>query len=336
MNTITVCSYYGTGSSAVTDFISEFSTVQSLTNYEFRFVHDPDGLSELEYNVVQNFNRHNSGHALKRYKKLVDYYSSHLLTKRYEAFFKGKWKEYSYRFIEELTDFSFPGIWDFDYYDKGEWWTFWHKLPNRIMHKLHLGDSETEAGLTGKEITYGCHPSEKKFLECAKRYTDSLLEYANPKNKEILMVDQILPSSNIEHHMRYFTNIKAFVVDRDPRDLYLLGKYRWNSKIVPKDPDLFCQWYEYARSTRKEENWDPAKICFIQFEDLIYKYDESAEKLMAFAGLKNEHHINPKTCFNPAVSIRNTRLWIQHPEYKAEADYIAQKLPEYLYHLDGE
>ena len=77
MNTITVCSYYGTGSSAITDLISEFDNVTSLTNFEFRFAHDPDGLSELEYNLVENFNRHNSGHALKRYKKFVDYYSSH-------------------------------------------------------------------------------------------------------------------------------------------------------------------------------------------------------------------------------------------------------------------
>ena len=70
MKVITCASYYGTGSSAISDYISEFKGVKSLTDYEFRFAHDPDGLSELEYNLVENFNRHNSGHALKRYKKL--------------------------------------------------------------------------------------------------------------------------------------------------------------------------------------------------------------------------------------------------------------------------
>ncbi|MCF0241805.1 MAG: hypothetical protein HUK25_04160, partial [Treponema sp.] len=324
MNTITVCSYYGTGSSAITDLISEFDNVKSLTNFEFRFAHDPDGLSELEYNLVENFNRHNSGHALKRYKKFVDYYSSHLFTKRYEAFFKGKWKELSYKYINELTDFSFPGIWDFDFYDKGEWWSFWHKLPFRIIHKLHIGDVDSEAGLCSKETTYCSHPTEEKFLECTKKYTDALLDYSNPEKKEILMMDQILPSSNIERHMRYFSDVKAFVVDRDPRDLYLLAKYRWNSKIVPLDIDLFCKWFLYARSTRKEENWNPEKICFIQFEDLIYKYDETVSKIMDFAGLKNENHVNPKKYFNPDVSIKNTRLWEQNPEWKNEADYIAK------------
>ena len=91
----TVASYYGSGSSAVTDLLSEFEGVKSLTNYEFRFAQDPDGLSELEYNLVENFNRHNSGHALKRYRDLVDYYGDHLFVRRYEPFFQNKWKELS-------------------------------------------------------------------------------------------------------------------------------------------------------------------------------------------------------------------------------------------------
>ena len=50
-----------------------------MTNYEFRFVQDPDGISDLEYNLVENHNRHNSGHALKRFKKLVDLMQVHSL-----------------------------------------------------------------------------------------------------------------------------------------------------------------------------------------------------------------------------------------------------------------
>ncbi len=48
---------------AVTDLLGEFDNIKSLTEYEFRFAHDPDGLSELEYNLVENFNRH-AAHAL--------------------------------------------------------------------------------------------------------------------------------------------------------------------------------------------------------------------------------------------------------------------------------
>ena len=336
MKIITVCSYYGTGSSAVTDFISEFDNVKSFTNFEFRFAHDPDGLADLEYHLIENFNRHNSGHALKRFKKFVDYYSAHFMAPRYEAFFHGNWKKLAYEYIDSLTDFSYPGIWQFDFYDKGRLWEFWHKLPNRIIHKLHIGDVDSEFGIFSKEITLASHPTEQKFLYCTKNFTDSLFSLANPERKPFLMVDQLLPSSNIEHHMRYFSNIQAIVVDRDPRDLYLLSKYVWKSKIVPSNIDLFCKWFSYARTTRETENWNSQKILFIQFEDLIYNYDDTTNKIMSFLNLSKENHLTPRKYFIPEVSIKNTRLWKQNPSYAKEAEYIANKLPQYLYHLNGE
>lgn len=116
---ISCASYYGSGSSAVTDYVSEFNNVYSFTNEEFRFVQDPDGVSDLEYNLVENFNRHNSGHALKRFKKLVDFQSGNFLFKRYEKFFLGNWKKYSYEYIKNLTDFTYHGWWQYDLLDKG-------------------------------------------------------------------------------------------------------------------------------------------------------------------------------------------------------------------------
>ena len=82
MRIISCASYYGSGSSAITDLISEYEDVFSLTNEEFRFVQDPNGISDLEYNLVENFNRHNSGWALKQYKKKVDFYPGNFLTHR--------------------------------------------------------------------------------------------------------------------------------------------------------------------------------------------------------------------------------------------------------------
>ena len=57
MKIITCASYYGTGSSAVTDLLSEYSSIRSLGRYEYRFAWDPDGVSDLEFNIVQNNNR---------------------------------------------------------------------------------------------------------------------------------------------------------------------------------------------------------------------------------------------------------------------------------------
>lgn len=337
MKIVTCASYFGTGSSAVIDYISEFSCVKTLSsNYEFRFAHDPDGLSELEFNLVENFNRHNSGHALKRYKRLVDYYSDHFLVRRYEPYFNNQWKKLSYEYINSLTDFTYKGAWQYDYYDRGPWFEFWHKLPNRILKKTIWRNNEKGIDMLKNEITYASHPSEEKFLKCTREYTDALLRAANKENMPILLVDQLLPSSNIERHMRYFNNIQVIVTDRDPRDLYLLGKYVYNTSIIPRDIETFCKWYIYARSTREKENWDSSKILLIRFEDLIYRYDETTAKIREWVGLNEADHINPKKFFDPSKSIKNTRLWKQNPKYRAEADEIAKILPNHLYNIPGE
>ncbi len=332
---ITVASYYASGSSAVTDFLSEFDNVKSLTDYEFRFAHDPDGLSELEYNLVENFNRHNSGHALKRYRNLVDYYSDHFLVKRYEPFFQNRWKKESYSYIESLVDFSYPGCWQYDFYDKGPWYEFWHKLPERILKRTIWKNNPDKHLYFEKDVTYASHPSEEKFLDCTRKYTDALMNLANAEQLPYMVVDQILPSSNIARHMRYFNNIKTFVVDRDPRDVYLLAKYEWNDTIVPKDLELFCQWYAYNRSTKHIEQMSASSIMFVQFEDLIYRYEETTIKIMDWLGLDRKNHTHPLKCLNPHKSIKNTKYWEQHPEFADEANYIAEMLPQFLYQYEG-
>ena len=69
MKLLTCASYHGTGSSAVTNLIDECDNIHDMGDYEFRFVQDPDGICDLEYNLVINNHRLNSGYAIKRYKK---------------------------------------------------------------------------------------------------------------------------------------------------------------------------------------------------------------------------------------------------------------------------
>ena len=71
MRIITCASYYGSGSSAVTDLISESSEVFSLGEYEYRFLQDPNGISDLEYNIIDNNHRHNTSNSIKEYIKYV-------------------------------------------------------------------------------------------------------------------------------------------------------------------------------------------------------------------------------------------------------------------------
>lgn len=336
MRFITCASYYGSGSSAVTDFVSEFSSVYSFTNEEFRFVQDPDGIADLEYNLVENFNRHNSGHAIKRYKRLVDFYCGNFFGKKYESFFHGNWKSYSDAYINELVDFTYPGWWQYDLLDKGRWFYFRKRILNKIL-RLTLWHNQPERTLNTmkKEITYCAHPSEEKFLKCTQKYIESLFGSVC-NGARILMVDQFVPPTNLNRYLRYFNDIKVVVVDRDPRDVFVLEKYVWKDGIIPTDAELFCKWFKYTRGHRKNEKVDQDNVLYVQFEDLVYKYDTTAQKLMDWLGLAYKDWNRRKEIFNPDKSIRNTQTWKKMNCYLDEIEYIEKELGEYLYNFEGE
>ncbi len=334
MKIITCASYYGTGSSAITDLISEFDNCKSLGNYEFRFVHDPEGISDLEHNLVENQNRHNSGRALKRYKKTVDFLSGNRFLKKYEGFFQNEFKKMSYNYIEELTEFKYNGYWHYDLTDKGMLYYTTYKILAKIVRRFagfFIKDKERGFKLIRNEVTYCSYPTEAEFLAVTRKYLKDLFEIANKDNKEFLMVDQLVPPTNVDRYTRYFENIKIVVVDRDPRDLFLLENLYWKTAVIPRDVKTFCKWYEITRRHRKFEKYNEHNTILIQFEDLIYDYENSLDKIMKFLGLERSNHKYKKQNFNPDISIKNTRLYEKHPERDEEIQYIYKELKEFCY-----
>ncbi len=334
MRFITCASYYSSGSSAVTDFVSEFDNIAKFGDEEFRFVHDPDGIADLEYNLVENFNRHNSGHAIKRYLKLVKYYSGNFLSKKYKGLFGKAWEKCSKEYIDQLTDFTYHGWWQYDLLDRGPVYLFRKRIMNKLLHlTVWRNDPERTLNTMKKEITYCAHPSEDKFIRLTKEYIEKLFDSVRG-DKEIIMADQIVPSSNTERYLRYFNDIQVVIVDRDPRDTFLLEKYRWKDGIIPTDVETFCKWFLYTRENGKYRTIQNERIYYLQFEDLIYRYDETAEKLMKWLGLKPEWHTFKQQYFCPDKSINNTRLWEKEECDLSDVRYIEEHLRDYLYNLE--
>lgn len=330
MSLISCASYYGSGSSAFTDLVSEYDGVKSLTDYEFRFVHDIDGISDLEFHLVECPNRHNSGHALKRFWKLSKFNHGKWFNARYEPFFGGKYLELTKQYVDELTDFKYPAYWFYDMYDRGNIFYYTKSLQNKLYRKLKITKS-----VMPDEITFGSHPTQEKFIHATQKYLQSLFIAANPEEMPYLMMDQILPSSNVNRCLRYFPeDTKLVIVDRDPRDIYLSEKLFWHEDVAPHDVNAFCQWFDYTHSCSKGEMMDENKVLKINFEDLIYKYNETMEKIERFLGFKSDNHTNPFEGFNPKRSIVNTQLWKRN-ESPEEMEVIRVKLPQYLYDFES-
>lgn len=333
MEVITATGFYGTGSSAITDLLSDCDNVECKGDYEIRILHDPYGISDLEYNLIENPNRHNTSNAIKKFKWNVDFLSGKWWNKRYEKYFDGKFKKYSYEYIENISEFIYNGKWHWDIVERG--YTFW--LINRCYNKFfsvikkifHIKNEVNHNLLPKNEKAYAGIDNEELFLKNTNKYMNKLLNAISTKKDSILCVDQLVPPSNFTRYSRYVKGIKIFVVDRDPRDIYLLEKKVWKGNIVPcYDVETFCKWYRWTRRMY-EKSVKTENVMKIQFEDLIYDYENTLDKVLKFAKIEKTHYnLNH---FDPNKSILNTKLWEKYPEYYNDISYIAKHLSEYCY-----
>lgn len=333
MKIITCASYFGTGSSAVTDFFSEFSNCSSIGDYEVRFIHDPNGIRDLEYNVIENNNRHNTSHAIKNFRKYVNYLNGTFIKKRYRKYCGKDFLKYSYEYINNITELCCDASWHFDIKDKGELFSLIDSAYIRLC-RLRNKNSLTSLLVYTHEKGYFSAIDKDTFYKYTKKYINNVIGSMNKADTEYIMVDQLVPPSNIDQYLNYFDNIKVFVVDRDPRDVYLYSKIFFKTNVVPyKNIEEYCKWYEIIRRHRKRETIDNENVLFVQFEDLIYKYKETTKKLIEFVGIDPEKHTKPLTKLDPVISIKNTNLKEKFPKYKNEIEYIETHLQEYLYHF---
>ena len=190
MNKIITCAgYYGTGSSIVTDLLKEFNNCYSLGEYEFRFIQDPDGISDLDYNLVENNHRHNSGYALKKYEKLAKFLSGNRFIKKYEQFFDNKFYSETQKYIENLKDLEWIGMWHEDVRSKGILFYYLERSLNKIVVLLNekiFNKKECGFTLLKNEKTYYSYPREE-FYTYTKKYIEALCTIVNKENKEFIV-----------------------------------------------------------------------------------------------------------------------------------------------------
>ena len=180
------------------------------------------------------------------------------------------------------------------------------------------------------EITYCSHPTENHFIEVTKKYISEMFKTVSD-TKDIMMVDQLVPPTNLSRYLRYFDDIKVVVVDRDPRDIYVLEKYVWRDGVIPNDVEKFCDWFIYTRQHRQQDNLNTENIKFIMFEDMVYNYEQQTDKLMDWLALDASNHTHKKAVFNPDYSMKNTQTWKKYAVPKADIEYIEKRLADYLY-----
>lgn len=326
---ITTTGYYGTGSSAITDMLLDHNKMTSLGEYEFKFLQDINGVSDLEFRFVENHHRHNSGHALKLYLKYAKSVYGFKFKKGYNYFFGKRWIEESKKYISNLTGLTFNGYYNQDLLELPRLRYYFKGFLNTVAKKTGLVDKEGSLNLLPKEKTHLGFVSKEEFHLITRQYVENLFSDEKFSKNEYIFIDQAVPASNIARYTKYFNDLKVFVLERDPRDIYLLEKHVWKTKCYPTgDVNDFCVWFDLTRKHRETEVYE-SNVMFLYFEELIYKYDETKKKIEAFLGLEN---INQnKKYFNPEKSIKNTQVWKRYPAENENIKIIEDKLAKYLY-----
>ena len=322
--------YMGSGSSAVTNLISEYRGFSNdYDTYEYVFLHCPNGIFDFEDKILKNNTVVKSDEAIRRFRSEMEklYNKKHYWVGNYEKILTPKFLTYTEEFIKSLNYFNYPG-----FYYKHEEVNF-NMYIKLILKKFKL--IKTPKILKYKNGMEVCFPSDELFYKSAKRYIEKSLE---KYNNEDVILDQLLLPHNLYRIDNYFdNNLKVIVVERDPRDVFILNKYAWQSKNIqvpyPLKVEEFCEYYKNMRESEKMIN--NSKILRIKFENLIYDYDRTVKEIEKFVGLEKENHIKKYTKLDPKISINNTQIF-KDEKYSKEIDYIEKELKEYLYNFPKE
>lgn len=327
MKLITTTGYGATGSSVVTDLLKEFKNVKSMGDFEFRFLQDPHGLRDLEYGLFENNNRLNTDYYIKQFIKYINFLSKSKIYP-YEKYFNNKFKIISDEFIKDVIDIEWNGYWHQDIIDEKPIKKFFYYLE-RVYQKKILKQKDSGANFYKNKMYYA-RLSKDEFYKKVKTYTNKLFNEMNSENKEFLVLDQLVPVDHNQTYLNYFDNLKIIIVDRDPRDLYLLEKYEYKEKYLPwEDVESFIKYYRLLRAHKKED-LASENVLYINFEDFIYKYDISIDKVLNFCSIDKSNWVEKKKYFNPDISIKNTKKWLVYPEAKREIELIEKELKEFL------
>lgn len=336
-NTIVIpTGYMGSGSSAVTDILSEIEGYDiNNGTFEYVMLHCPDGMFDLEDKLLIGNNALRSDEAIHRFISCMSdlYYKDNYWVSGYRNLVSVDFFNYCIEFIEKLVDIEIND-------------TYWYFQENPVNLKMKLKYCLRRllAKVSFKKIILGCpkryskmmlsYPSDKLFYEAARNFLNKFYT-ALGIEKHNLVLDQFILPYNLFRINNYFDdNVKIFVVERDPRDVYLLNKYIWHPQGVavpfPLNVSDFCKYYKKIR--KSEKFVEDQRIMRLHFEDLVYNYDSSINVLYEFLGVNKDFHKYKKKYFNPEISVKNTHLFDMNLYWKEETNIIKKELGEYIYH----
>ena len=327
---IGACGFGSTGSSVVTDYLKEYNNFQVLDQIEFTWVSGVDGLIDLDFHVNHPHNRTgDSINAIDRYLTRCKSYSNKFdsvgLSPR-------KFMDLTEDFLNSIITTS---------------WQWNIHGPKSFVDRIRRSFYARFAIVPKWEVKHGRHwegyPLETVYLsilpqdfdEKAKKHVRDILLALGADYSKPIILDQPFSGNNPQACFKFFDDPYAVVVDRDPRDNYVFAKTKLLGKLHLMPINRVEDFVKYYRALRKNQPYlqPHERILTMKFEDFVYHYDDATAKLREFFRLPDNP--NPKSIFDPAISMPNTQVWKRYPQFKKDIEFIEKELPEYLFDYTG-
>lgn len=315
------------GSTAVTELLMEFEETQVLNNFEFILAYFPDGLEDLDFHLNTNCSKFlSSTVAIPRFR----WVANHLL---YEIT-RGEIKQLTEQYLSALTQVKWKGLgqgqilihnkWLFKNFGQNFTYKLLRRFSPRLSKKINLYPLN--------DMEFSIKP--ENFLEETLKYTDSILKSIGLDLNRMIVLDQPFAGNDPAKSLKYYRDSRAIIVDRDPRELYLLAKefFPKRSYQVPhENVDDFILYYMNMHKTLKD-TLSNEHVLYVKFEDLVYDYEYTVNRIKNFLGIVK--HTRPRAFFVPEKSMVNTRLFEKCTKFDSDIKEIENKLPMYIYNFD--
>lgn len=323
------CGFGSTGSSAVCDYLIEFDLFQVLDRMEFTWVSGVDGLIDLDFHINHPHNRtSDSIIAINRYKNRVK--GALRGYKKSGKVNPEELYESSEKFINSIIQLKWnwylPG-------SPNKLSAFASRISKKVIAKVEKKRWRQVDWWPLKEISFSVKP--EIFDSAAKTHVKEVLSAFGAKFDKPIVLDQPFSGNNPQACFKFFDDPYAIVVDRDPRDLYIFANtqlYGINHFMPISPVEDFVKYYRALRDHQPYQDANDRVLC-VKFEDMIYHYDETTKRIRDFLHLPENP--NPKSVFDPSISMPNTQLWNRFPQFIKDIEYIEKALPEFLFDFSG-
>lgn len=342
---VAVTGYFGTGSSAVLDLLKEYEGVHIVPETGWAYEHSvffvPGGLFSLCSQLLHGNSPQTSDMVINDFiaamRRLNDndfgWFGS------YKSMFDRKFMDIVDDFVRKISVVKTSSNANHTIKvrfspAKAAVQLAYHIFKKRHFHKYGLWYVKDNKPI------YFSMPTEDELYAAAREFTSSYTNLFSPEMGGHIIFDHMIWPQQVEAYKKCFdSSFKVVVVVRDPRDVYISDQYMWSvppmghSKAhFPTDVIEFIdEWKRTIGGTSNSEN-----LLILQFEDLVYHYEETKKSLEKFLGIKPEQHKRKGQYFKPEASIENTQVFLLKEEWREIAEQISKQIPEYIYDFGKE